>query len=83
MLAQQYKCLTNNAVEQLHSAMQSCPAPDREARDPDTLRTPLMPHQRRALAWALWRETQVPSGGILGTCSVCCGMVYCMWRVVS
>ena len=46
--------------------MQSCPAPDSEVEDPESLRTTLMPHQRRALAWALWRETQVPSGGILG-----------------
>lgn len=26
----------------------------------------LLPHQRRALAWLLWRETQNPCGGILG-----------------
>lgn len=26
----------------------------------------LLPHQRRALAWLLWRETQKPCGGILG-----------------
>lgn len=26
----------------------------------------LMAHQRRALAWLLWRETQKPCGGILG-----------------
>jgi len=50
--------------------MQSCPAPDSEVEDPESLRTTLMPHQRRALAWALWRETQVPSGGILGKCCI-------------
>lgn len=26
----------------------------------------LLPHQRRALAWLLWREAQNPCGGILG-----------------
>lgn len=26
----------------------------------------LLPHQRKALAWLLWRETQKPCGGILG-----------------
>ncbi|KAA0715342.1 Transcription termination factor 2 [Triplophysa tibetana] len=29
------------------------------------LEVELMPHQRRALAWLLWRETQKPCGGIL------------------
>ena len=66
MLAQQYRYLTNDAVEQLHSAMQSRPTSETEVPDPEELKTSLMPHQRRALAWALWRETQTPSGGILG-----------------
>ena len=46
--------------------MQSRPASEAEVGDPRELKTSLMPHQRRALAWALWRETQTPSGGILG-----------------
>jgi len=68
MLAQQFKYLTNDTIEQLHAAMQSCPTQETEVTDPKELRTSLMPHQRRALAWALWRETQMPSGGILGEC---------------
>ena len=58
--------MTYDAVEQIHSAMQSCPASETEVADPKEVKTSLMPHQRRALAWALWRETQTPSGGILG-----------------
>jgi transcription termination factor 2 len=34
--------------------------------DPAGLRTPLKPHQRHALAWMIWRETQAwGNGGIL------------------
>lgn len=66
MLAQQFKHVANDTIEQLHAAMQSCPTSETEMTNPKELKTSLMPHQRRALAWALWRETQVPSGGILG-----------------
>ena len=27
---------------------------------------PLLPHQKRAVASLIWRETQMPCGGILG-----------------
>ena len=37
-----------------------------EENDPEGLRVTLMPHQRRALKWLLWREAQIPPGGILG-----------------
>lgn len=30
------------------------------------LQVPLLPHQKHALAWLLWRENQNPQGGILG-----------------
>jgi len=46
--------------------MQSRPESQAEVDNPKELKTSLMPHQRRALAWALWRETQTPCGGILG-----------------
>ncbi len=53
--------------------------------DPDGLMVQLMPHQKRALAWLLWRETKIPSGGILGKFYNCiqlhvrvkCSMVKC------
>ena len=34
--------------------------------DPAGLTVTLMAHQSKALAWMTWRESQVPSGGILG-----------------
>lgn len=31
---------------------------------------PLLPHQKQALAWLSWRESQKPHGGILGESGV-------------
>ena len=50
----------------MHSSLSNCPTEDTLADDPDGLRVELMRHQRRALAWMQWRETQTPSAGILG-----------------
>lgn len=33
--------------------------------DPVGIKTSLMDHQKKALAWLLWRERQTPSSGIL------------------
>jgi len=43
------------------------PAEGDEETDPAGLKSSvqLFPHQRQALAWLLWRETQSPGGGIL------------------
>ncbi|CAB1328830.1 unnamed protein product [Coregonus sp. 'balchen'] len=85
------KNATSEAIDHLHSSLESCPDPDTEVTDPKGIKArhpctllnastflnlilyillsmgmvPLLAHQRRALAWLLWRETQKPCGGIL------------------
>ncbi|XP_043105436.1 transcription termination factor 2 isoform X1 [Puntigrus tetrazona] len=56
---------TTEAIDHLHNSLESCPTEDTEAPDPKGIKVELLPHQRRALAWLLWRETQKPCGGIL------------------
>ncbi|XP_026802369.3 transcription termination factor 2 isoform X1 [Pangasianodon hypophthalmus] len=56
---------TTEAIDHLHHSLESCPSTDTEAQDPKGMKVQLLPHQRRALAWLLWRETQKPCGGIL------------------
>ncbi|XP_077393701.1 transcription termination factor 2 isoform X2 [Festucalex cinctus] len=59
------KNATCKAIDHLHASLESCPAADTEMPDPKGLKVSLLPHQRRALAWLLWREAQNPCGGIL------------------
>lgn len=59
------KNATCEAIDHLHKSLESCPDPEEEALDPRGIKVPLLAHQRRALAWLLWRETQNPCGGIL------------------
>ncbi|XP_008279815.1 transcription termination factor 2 [Stegastes partitus] len=59
------KNATCEAIDHLHKSLESCPDAEAEARDPKGIKVPLLAHQRRALAWLLWRETQNPCGGIL------------------
>ncbi|MBN3311580.1 TTF2 factor, partial [Atractosteus spatula] len=54
-----------DAIDHLYKSLESCPAAEAEAEDPKELKVHLLPHQKQALAWLLWRETQKPSGGIL------------------
>ncbi|XP_058644067.1 transcription termination factor 2 [Onychostoma macrolepis] len=56
---------TTETIDHLHDSLESCPSEDTEAPDPKGIKVALLPHQRRALAWLLWRETQKPCGGIL------------------
>ncbi|XP_061697524.1 transcription termination factor 2 isoform X2 [Syngnathoides biaculeatus] len=59
------KNATCEAIDHLHTSLESCPSADTEALDPKGLKVSLLAHQRRALAWLLWREAQKPCGGIL------------------
>lgn len=59
------KALTLDLLAQLHSSLKTCPDENTFADDPKGLKVELMPHQKRALAWLMFRETQKPAGGIL------------------
>ncbi|NXJ61497.1 TTF2 factor, partial [Rostratula benghalensis] len=56
---------TSEAIDHLHKSLESCPAEQTVAEDPSGLKIPLLQHQKQALAWLLWRESQRPCGGIL------------------
>ncbi|NWR48289.1 TTF2 factor, partial [Regulus satrapa] len=56
---------TFEAINHLHRSLESCPTEETAAEDPPGLKVPLLQHQKRALAWLLWREQQRPCGGIL------------------
>uniref|UniRef100_A0A663LK84 Transcription termination factor 2 n=1 Tax=Athene cunicularia TaxID=194338 RepID=A0A663LK84_ATHCN len=55
----------SEAVNHLHKSLESCPTEQAAAEDPSGLKVPLLLHQKQALAWLLWRESQRPCGGIL------------------
>nr|CAB3267348.1 transcription termination factor 2-like [Phallusia mammillata] len=59
------KKVTVDAIETLHSSLDTCPPTETELSDPNGLKVNLMTHQRQALAWLVWREKQSVSGGIL------------------
>ncbi|CAH1132722.1 unnamed protein product [Ceutorhynchus assimilis] len=59
------KAVTMDRLQQLHGALETCPKDDDFAEDPRGLKVDLMAHQRRALAWLMFREKEKPSGGIL------------------
>lgn len=58
----QQKILTLETLEELHDSLKTCPNENTFATDPKGLKVDLMPHQRRAVAWLMWREGQKPSG---------------------
>ena len=59
-----HSCLMCGAFSR--RSLANCPTEDTLDDNPEDLRVSLMKHQRRALAWMRWRETQTPSAGILG-----------------
>ncbi|XP_029981501.1 transcription termination factor 2 isoform X2 [Sphaeramia orbicularis] len=59
------KNATCEAIDHLHKSLESCPDPEKEVTDPRGIKVSLLAHQKRALAWLLWRENQNPCGGIL------------------
>lgn len=58
--------MTLNVLEVLHKSLDTCPLPEVTTEDPKGLVVPLLPHQKHAIAWLMWRESQKPCGGILG-----------------
>ncbi|XP_009889951.1 PREDICTED: transcription termination factor 2 [Charadrius vociferus] len=56
---------TSEAINHLHKSLESCPTEQTVAEDPSELKVPLLLHQKQALAWLCWRESQRPCGGIL------------------
>lgn len=57
--------MTLDVLNSLHKSLGTCPSSDILADDPQTLKVELMPHQKHAIAWLMWREIQKPHGGIL------------------
>ncbi|KAM8784225.1 transcription termination factor 2 isoform 2-T2 [Rhynchonycteris naso] len=57
--------ITSEAIDELHRSLKSRPDETALVEDPDGLKVPLLQHQKQALAWLLWRESQKPQGGIL------------------
>jgi len=58
--------MTLDVLHSLHKSLETCPTPNILANDPPGLKVELMPHQKHAIAWLMWRESQKPHGGILG-----------------
>lgn len=59
------KALTMDRLHQLHGSLATRPEDHEMATDPYGIKVELMPHQKHAIAWMMWRENQRPNGGIL------------------
>ncbi|XP_044270814.1 transcription termination factor 2-like [Tribolium madens] len=59
------KTMALETLESLHKSLETCPGEKDTLEEPQGLKIPLMPHQKQALAWLLWREKQKPSGELL------------------
>jgi len=58
--------MTLDILHSLHKSLETCPGPQVLSEDPQGLKIQLMPHQKYAISWLLWRERQNPHGGVLG-----------------
>ncbi len=56
----------SNLFKEIKRSEKSMPTTKDFADQPRLINGKLMPHQRQALAWMIWRENQFPKGGILG-----------------
>lgn len=61
------KSVTIDALTKIKTSLDTMPAEGDEEEQPVSLRgsISMFPHQKQALAWLRWRETQHPPGGIL------------------
>lgn len=59
------KALTMDTLKEIHGSLATCPPETVLLDNPKGLKIELMEHQRHALAWMMWRESQRPRGGIL------------------
>ncbi|CAG9859758.1 unnamed protein product [Phyllotreta striolata] len=57
--------LTMDRLQQLHISIENRPKDTDLMAPPEGLKVELKVHQRSALSWLIWRETQKPPGGIL------------------
>lgn len=57
--------MTMDVLRNLHKSLEERPAPEVLADTPLQCKVELMPHQRHALAFMTWRESNKPSGGLL------------------
>lgn len=56
---------SEECIKKIHSSLATYPDECQEETKPEGLRTELMLHQKRGLAFMIWREEQDPKGGIL------------------
>ncbi|GIX74820.1 hypothetical protein CDAR_73862 [Caerostris darwini] len=56
---------SEETVKKLHHSLCVYPDDAVDLKEPKSLKTPLLKHQIKGFSWLVWRESQMPSGGIL------------------